>query len=273
MLTKVEVRNNQGGLLTLELDDVSDGLVLEDVDGLDPVKATISSSSFADQDGTQYHSSRLEDRNIKLTIGLEPDYITTSVRDLRIRLYNYFLPKSEVKLRFYMSEGLVVEIVGRVESCESPLFTKEPQMVISVLCTDPSFVDLTSHTVSGSTVSTTTTTTITYDGTADTGVVFELDVDRTMTEFTIYHTAPDGSLRIMDIAASLSAGDVVVINTNRGSKGATRTRTGTTTSILYAVSPQSVWLTLQYGDNLIRVYAEGAAVPYTITYMDKYGAL
>lgn len=273
MLNKVEARNSQGSLLTLELDDVSDGLVLEDVEGLDPVKATISSSSFAQQDGTQYHSSRLEDRNIKLTIGLEPDYITTMVRDLRNRLYNYFLPKSEVKLRFYMSEGLVVEIVGRVESCEAALFVKEPQMVISVICFDPNFIDLTPVVVTGSTVSTTTTTTITYKGTEPTGAVFVLNVNRTMTEFAIYHTAPDGSLRIMDIAAALVSGDVVTINTNRGSKGITLTRTGTTSSILYAISPQSVWLSLEHGDNHIRVYAEGAAVPYMLTYMDRYGGL
>lgn len=273
MLTKVEARNNQGALLTLVLDDVSDGLILEDVIGLDPVKATISSSSFAQQDGTQYHSSRLEDRNIKLTIGLEPDYITTMVRDLRNRLYNYFLPKNEVKLRFYMSEGLVVEIVGRVESCEAPLFVKEPQMVISVLCPDPNFIDLTPVVVSGDTVSTTTTTTVTYDGTEPTGIVFVLSVDRTMTEFTIYHSAPDGTLYIMDIAAALVSGDVLTINTNRGSKGAVLTRTGSNTSLLYAISPQSTWISLQHGANDIRVYTEGAAVPYTITYMDRYGGL
>jgi hypothetical protein len=273
MLTKLEVRTSSGALLVLPLDDISDGLVLENVDGLDPVKATIVTSSFAQQDGTQYHSSRRDDRNITIKLGLEPDYISTTVRDLRLRVYNYFMPKSEVKLRFYMSDGLVVEILGRVESCETSLFSKEPEMDISVVCFDPDLIDLNLVTVAGNTTSTTTSIPVTYDGTTDTGVTFTLNVNRTLTQFTIYHNAPDGSLRLMDFAAALVAGDVVKISTVSGSKGATLTRGGTNSSLLYAVSPQANWTALQHGDNHIRIYALGAAIPYTMTYMNRYGGL
>ncbi len=44
MLTKLDVSTVQGDLLTLQLDDVSEGLVVLEVEGLDPVKATLVSS-------------------------------------------------------------------------------------------------------------------------------------------------------------------------------------------------------------------------------------
>lgn len=99
MITMIEARNVQGSLLGLGVDDISDGYILEDVDGLHPVKATIVSSSFANLDKQEYQSARRESRDITITIGLEPDYVTNTVSELRKRLYAYFMPKSPVKLR------------------------------------------------------------------------------------------------------------------------------------------------------------------------------
>lgn len=273
MLTLVEVRSSQGSLLSLPLEDVSDGLILQDVEGLDPVKATIVSSSFAGMDGSQYQSSRREDRNLILKLDLEPDYITSSVRDLRKRLYKYFMPKSYVSLRFYDSDGLTVDISGRVESFESPLFTNEPEVSISILCFDPDFIDLTPVELNGMTTSGTTETLITYDGSVETGILFTLNLDRNLTEFTFYHRPPDGTLRSMEFAASLVAGDVLKISTVAGNKGANLNRSNSDSSILYGISPQSNWIELMQGDNYIRVYAEGIPIPYNITYTNRYGGL
>jgi len=273
MLWKVEVRNVAGALLTLELQDISDGIVLEDVEGLGPVKATIVSSSFAQQDGEQYHSSRREKRNITFKLRFRPDYGTTTVRTLRHRMYKFFMTKTPVSLRFYDTEGPEVDIVGRVEECEPTIFAKEPGMDISILCFEPDFVDLDVVTLSGNTTASTTETPVTYDGTVETGVLFTLNVNRTLSEFTIYHRPPDGTLRSMDVQAPLVTGDVVKISTVPGNKYATLTRTGSTTSALDYVSPQANWMELEQGDNHIRVYADGAAVPYTIEYNTRYGGL
>jgi hypothetical protein len=273
MLTTVEARTASGNLLILPLEDISNGYVVEDIKGLDPVKATLVSSSFAQMDGEQYHSSRREARNIVLTIGLEPDYITESVRDLRLRLYSYFMPKSAIRLRFYDSDGLVVEISGRVESLETPMFTREPKVDISIMCFDPDFVELTPVVVNGNTVSDNTDTIIEYPGTVETGFVLVLNVDRVLNEFTIYHRPPDDSIRTLDFAAPLQAGDILTISTIVGSKFANLNRGGTISSILYGVSPQSNWIQLEHGDNNLRVYAVGAAIPYEITYTPRYGGL
>lgn len=273
MLWKVEVRNAAGDLLSLELQDISDGIVLEDVDGLGPVKATVVSSSFAQQDGEQYHSSWRGKRNITLKLSFRPDYVTNSVRELRHRMYRFFMTKIPVSLRFYDTEGPEVDVSGRVEDCEPTIFAKEPGMDISILCFQPDFVDLDTVTLSGNTTPSTTETSVVYDGTVETGVVFTLNVNRTLSEFTIYHRPPDGTLRSMDVQAPLVTGDVVKISTIPGDKYATITRTGSTTSALDYVSPQANWMELEQGNNNIRIYAEGAGVPYTIEYNTRYGGL
>lgn len=273
MLTLVEARNIQGASLSLPLDNVSGGYSLRDILGLDPVKATIVSSSFAGADGAQYQSARREERNIKLKLGFEPDYVTTSVRDLRLKIYNFFMTKSKVDLRFYDSSGLVVNIVGYVESCETPLFSEEPEVDVSILCLDSDFLDSTSVATSGSSTSGTTETLYHYSGSVETGISFDFNINRALTEFTIYHRGPDGLLRTMDFADSFINGDVFSVNTITGTKAVTLTRAGTTTSLLRAKSPQSGWLELLPGDNYIRVYATGAAIPYTITYTTRYGGL
>lgn len=273
MLTKVEVRTSAGTLLSLELDDISDGFAVEDITGLDPVKATLVSSSFANMDGAQFHSARRESRNILLTIGLEPDYVISSVRDLRTTLYNFLMPKTEVSLRFYMSDGLTVDISARVESFDADMFTKEPKATVSLLCYDPDFLALVPVEIEGDTVADATEFLIAYDGTTETGIQLVLNVDRVLSEFTVYHRPPDDVVRTMDFAADFVADDVITINTVVGSKAVTLLRASTLSSILYAMSPQSPWLELVPGDNHLRVYAEGAAIPFTIEYTTRYGGL
>lgn len=273
MLTRVDVRSNQGALLTLPLNDTTSGLVVQNIDGLDPVKATIVHNSFAQLDGTQYQSSRREARNLKLTLGLAPDYITDTVGDLRSRLYNFFMPKSAISLSFYMDDDSVFDISGRVESFETALFSQEPEVDISLICFDPDFKDPTGEILHGNTVSTTTRTLVTYQGTVETGVVFDLHVNRSLTAFTIYHNPPDGTMRQMDFAGSLVAGDLLTISSVVGSKGAILTRSGVQSSLLYSISPQSAWIELMPGDNYIRFYAPGAAVPYDLSYTNRYGGL
>lgn len=273
MINLVEARTAQGELLGLPLQDVSDGYVIENIEGLDPVKATIVSSSFAQIDGTQYQSSRREARNIKLTLGLEPDWTTESVEDLRNRLYDYFMPKSNVGLKFYTDKGLIVDISGRVETCETPLFTQEPAVDVSIICFSPDFVDLTPVVVSGASTADEVDTVVPYVGSVETGIEFVMTVDRDISEFTIYNRPPDGTLRSLDFASPLFAGDTLTINTVPGSKGAVLTRNNTDSSILYGVSPQSNWIEFFRGDNGFRVYAEGVPIPYTVTYMTRYGGL
>lgn len=277
MLYLVEVRNSHGDLLSLPLGDISQGFSVKDIGGLDPVKSSFTSSSFAEVDGEEFESSRRDKRNITMKLGLEADFVTTTVKSLRNRLYAFFMPDTPIELRFYDDDDSIVYINGHVESCEAPLFTDEPEADISVICFDPDFVDTEIVTISNNTTAVTTgdtgNTLVHYTGSIKTGLIFALDVNRAVPEFTIYHQPPDDTLRQLDFAAPLSAGDVLTINTIVGAKGATLTRAGSDSSLLYGVSPQSSWITLMPGDNYIRAYALGAPVPFTLQYTNLYGGL
>lgn len=283
MLTRVEVLNRRGSILNLTFDDPSNGLIVADIDGLDPVDAVLVSSTFAGKDGSQYQSSQRGNRNLLIKLDLEPDYISTSVQDLRNSLYNYFMPKSEVRLRFFNDSGLEVDIWGRVENFNSKLFTDTPTASISLLCFDPDFIDPTPVDISGTSTASSEsedgTTEILYPGTVETGVEFTLNVDRTIGEFTIYHTTPGSpAAKTFDFAAPLVAGDILRISSITGAKGITLTRSGTESSLLRGKSPQSPWLELEPGENSIRVYVAGEyddedGVPFTISFATRYGGL
>lgn len=273
MITTVEATNIRGEQLPFVLDDVSGGYAVEEIEGLDPVNAVLVSSGFAQLNGEYFQSSRRDPRDIKLKLSLEPDYVTDTVSALRKRLYRHFMPESPVGLRFTDSDGLVVDIDGRVESCAAPPFTAEPKMEVSVRCFNPDFRATMVTTVTGDTVSSSAETLIAYDGTLETGIEFTLNVNRTLGEFSIYHRAPDGSQRVLEFASAMVAGDVLEIGTNPGAKGATLTHASATNNVLYGISPQSNWLQLEPGDNYIRVYATGAAIPWSLDYVSKYGGL
>lgn len=273
MLTRVEVRTKQGTLLTLPLDDVLNGYVIEGIEGLDPVKATLVTSSGVNEDGEQDHGWRREARDIKLKISIEPDYVTNTVKDLRDRLYAYFMTGRMVYLRFVDDDDLEVDIVGRVETCETPLFTKEPRVDISVHCYNPDFVIPAPIKIDGMTVETPIHTEIQYPGTVDTGIVLTVDVNRTESSFTIYNVAEDEIVRQLDFSAPLVAGDEVRISTVTGAKGATLKRAGAESSILYGVDPTSSWIKFEQGLNKFRVQASGLPIPYTLEYLTRRGGL
>lgn len=282
LLKKLNVTNARGASLDLPLEDVSGGFVVQEIEGLGPVKANLVSSSFANMDGEQYHSSRREARNIVVKLGLAPDYASYSVQDLRSQLYDFFMPKTQALLRFhlfdrhatnYLDQTLDLEIKGRIESFETALFTREPTVDLSLLCYDPDFIDPNPVIFEGSTVSDLTETVLTYDGMIETGVKFTLMPDRDIPEFTIYHRPPDETLNTVYFSYPLLAGDRVEISSVLGNKYVTLTRGGVESSILYSVSPQSNWLEIFPGDNVFRVYTEGAAIPFEIEYTKKYGGL
>ena len=273
MLTKVEIRTRRGSLLSLPLDDISSGYIVEEVQGLEPVKATLVSSSFSGMDGEYFHDGRRESRNIKFKLGFAPDPSLNTVWDLRARLYGFFMPKSEVFLRFFMSDGLTVDISGRVETCDAPMFTQEPVADISIICHKPDLVDLTPVVIPGLSTGSSLATQVDYDGSVSTGIVFTLTVDTAMDSFTIYHTPPDEDIRTLQFEGDLLVGDMLTISTVPGQKSVTVLRSGVPTSMLYAVSPESNWLELMPGTNYVRVYSEGAGRPYTIEYLNRYGGL
>lgn len=274
MLHHVDVRNTKigAGLLSLNLGDPANGFTVKGIEGLDPVKATLVSSSFANMDGEQYHTSRRETRDIRIILGLK--HKTLSVEQLREQLYSVFMPKSEVALSFYKTDGSYLNISGVVETCEAPLFTKEPGMVIIVRCFDSDFVAPVPGTVSAAVVQGTNPVTFTYAGTVPTGITFTLSANAVVPSVVLC-MAPQGfPERYLTFNTQLNSGDVLTIATTKGSRSATLKRSGgVALPALYGVSYDSTWLEVQPGVNTFRAYSPASNAPYTLSWLIKHGGL
>lgn len=273
MLTKIEITNSRSNILTLDLSDQDSPYVVNTIDGLDPVQATLSSSSYAGEDGEIFQSAKRAARNIKIKVDLDPDFDSTTYTTLRQSLYTFFLPKSIIKLRFYQDTGLYLDIVGIVESCTAPLFEQDPPIDISIMCYQPDFTDPRIVSVDGHTVADGTTTELDYPGSVETGTVVTLTMNRPVAEFTIYNVDEGGTITQLDFTGDLHDDDILVVSSLPGAKGITLTRAGMSSSFLYGRSSQSSWINLFPGLNNFRIYTPGDPVPYVLEYVVRYGGL
>lgn len=280
-LKTVSASNRRGDILDISVENPT-GLIIRNIEGLGPVKASLVSSKIAGGDGETYHSGRRETRNLIFDLALAPDMATMSVYDLRMELYKYFMPKSPVDLTFklfdrltpnVLEQNLEVKIEGYVESLEPNMFTKDPSVKVSVICHQPDFKALDEIIFGGASTADLTETALTYNGTTEVGFLFQLLVDRTISEVTIYARAPDNTLSSATITVPMVLGDILEVSSVLGDKYVVLDKGGYVEPVLYGQSPQSKWLKLYPGVNNFRVYVEGNPVPFDITYREAYGGL
>ena len=98
-------------------------------------------------------------------------------------------------------------------------------------------------------------TTITYNGSGETGVTIVIEAFGAASGIRINNTTRSETMildndRIKSITgAGLSKDDEIRINTTKGSKSATLTRDGISYNILHALDKSSKWIYLQAGTN------------------------
>lgn len=273
MLTAVEITNIRGDTLRLPLADASRGYSVRDIEGLDPVNATLTTSTIAQDDGAQPQNARRDTRNITMKLGLEPDYMMTTVQSLRSALYDYLMPKANILMGFYVDGDLFVTSQGQVESFENSMFSADPEVDISVICYNPDFFAPEAEILSSNSRADTNTNVFTYEGTSDIGVIFTLNIDRTLSDFTFVNTTPSGIRQRMSVSGSFTGGDIVTINTIPGQKAVTLKRGALVSSVLYYLDTTAQWISLQKGANAIGVFTASAGIPYTVSYTPQYGGI
>jgi hypothetical protein len=258
MLTAVKVRNPQGEELVLYTENVSSGLAVADIDGLDPVKATLVSSSFATIDGQRFQSSRRESRNIVLKLSMEPNYVTTTIQSIRDLLYRMFMTETTVTLIFTQSDGPDLEIVGVIESFDAPRFARDLLATVSIMCFAPNLLDKTPRSVNVPSASSTVATWFEYGGTVEAGTTISFTVGSIpMDWFSIAHVRPDGEVERLEFAGmTLNPGDTVSIVSLPGEKNVTVRVESTTVEALWAMQPGSAWISLRPGRNGIALVTD-----------------
>lgn len=270
MLTQVTV-DGPRGTLYLPLADASQGYVVKDIQGLDPVKATLSSSVMAQMDGSMFQNARREPRNITMTVGLESDYVTNTVADLRTNFYAFLMTKGIITFNLFKEDGLFASTVAVVESVDNNMFTTDPEIAVSLMCFDPDLYAPSETLVQSTTAVAGDEQDIVYPGTTDTGIVFEMTIPAASGEVRLVNTRPDTISQQFRVAGNFSVGDQLTIDTNPGSKRVGIVRGGAAVSGLYLLDKTSNWISLQEGTNQFTTYWNGVPTPYTIRYIVKYG--
>lgn len=151
MIKSLTVTNDLGESLTITLSEAvpAHGLLITDIDGLGPVKATINKTDLASDDGSIVNSTRIGNRTITLTLR----FLETNVEDSRQLTYKYFPIKRQIRLLFE-TDNRYAYCDGYVESNEPDIFNKAETTKISIVCSDPNFYfTSTSSTVFSSVVS------------------------------------------------------------------------------------------------------------------------
>lgn len=290
MLTEVKAYSSWRSAPTLPLTDggraETDLLQIRNIDGLDPVKASVNTSPFGAVDGASYTGSSVLTRNIVLTIGLKPDWDVWTFEKLRRLVYQYFMPKRQTRLVFYSDDLVPVEISGVVESCEVNQFSKDPEMQVSIICPDPYFTALEPVVLTGQTVpigsvqpveQSLPVTLIEYNGTIEAGL--HLDVTATTdpppTEIGIQLGDPKISYFGVQAAVNPSMYfelsslpmQKFVQNINIGS--------GVITNLLSKVNIQegALWPSLAPGENEFIVTTDVGVHDWELTYYERFGGL
>ena len=106
----LKVENSKG--YVLELTDNEENYQITNIEGLDPPKADINTSSYANNDGFSFNGSKIKDREIVITMKINGD-----VEENRLKLYKYFRIKEWCKI-YYKSELRDVFIEGYVQTMD-----------------------------------------------------------------------------------------------------------------------------------------------------------
>lgn len=269
---KIEIFSPYQKKLTLVFGESDTGFHVREIDGLDPTKSNIVTSTFAQQAGVQRQTSRREPRTLKIKLGFDIWYGPVTVEVLRQQLYDFFMTQMNVTCRFYLGSGLVVDVRGEVEDFVSPRSVEDPEATISIFCFDPDFT-ASAPLFLGETGAGNTTATLKYAGSVPAGFRFSMFAERDLPGFELKITPDDRRQRVMTFDLPTPAGTVLEFSTIPNEKGAWHIKNGVRTSVLQGVLGNSVWPELHPGDNQVRVTMGGASNPFRIAYTSRYGGI
>lgn len=277
MLTEVKAYSSWRSAPTLTLDPAgrleTDLIQIRNIEGLNPVKAAINTSPFGSVDGSSYVGSSVLTRNIVLTLKPNPNWDTWSYEKLRRLVYSYFMPKLVTRLVFYSDDMVPVEIYGVVEDVSVSIFSKEPEILVSIICPDPYFTAVTPVVITGVNDE---VETFTYNGSIEAGMVVKVSwVSGTPTTIGIQIGSPKntyfGVVATVEETKYFELSSIpmrkYVQNINIG--------TGVIENLLSNVYLQegSLWPMLEPGENEFMVVTDAGVQDYELTYYERFGGL
>lgn len=279
----LKIENRQGEILTLTHNQ---NYIVKEIDGLEPPKAGINLSDVSGMAGGLYNSSKVEPRNLVLTV-----LPCCPVDDNRLHLYRFAQAGQWCKI-YYANKSLNVKIEGYVETIEAQTFTKLQQIQISIICPQPYFVgmkeiyndisdviadfefpfSIPQKGVEFSYLNPDMLAHVTNYGDVDTGVVINIATRGEVVNPTIHANNTRGA---MGVNVTLHEHDQLIIDTNSGQRNIFLIRDNTETSIINRMKPNPEWFVLTPGENVFSYTAESGADLMSVTFehQTKYGGV
>ena len=280
MLTEVKAYSSWQSAPELLLSDTgraeTDLVQIRNIEGLDPVKASVNTSPYGSVDGESYVGSSVLSRNIVLTIGMNPDWGDWTYESLRRLLYSYFMPKRPVQLVFYSDDMDPVEIRGIVESAEINTFSKDPEFVVSVICPDPHFTALEPTVLTGQSVRPGgNARVIEYEGNIEIGMHVQVTQVSGAAPTSIGIQIGDPSSSYFNLAATVTATNYFEANSvpTRRFVQNVDLNSGVISSLLSKVVQGSQWPIFQPGENEFSVITDAGVQDWELVYYERFGGL
>lgn len=252
------------------------------IDGLNPTKANINTNKVVNMDGAMFKSSKLDMRNIVITLKVKGD-----IEKNRINLYQIFNVGKKSKL-YYSNETRSIWVECYCENIITNLFSQTEEMQISLICPSP-FLSNIEKAVSdlskvvkkfsfpfslpaeGSVLSgidLDKTTTILNSGEGETGLIITIYSRGEEVENPIIFNAGTGEA--FKLETVLNDSDFIVVNTNKGNKSVIKYSNGTEENLLSKVTPDSVWLQLKQGYQNFTYTTQNKNKDYLLTVSFEY---
>lgn len=261
----LKVENKLGQILTLTQDEQNYQVL--NVTGLNPPEAEIYTNAVAGMDGEKFKSTKLQMRNLVLTIKINGE-----VEANRIHLYEYFKTGAWCKI-YYSNGSRSVYIEGYCETIECPLFEMKQQMQISIVCPEPYFKSLMTiyadiskqfaafefpfeieeEGIEFSILDVDRETVVTNGGEITSGLIITLTARNGNVAYPILYNVNTGEHMLINLV--MQEGDVVIINTNKGSKSVKKISNGIETNVINAFMAGSSWFQLPVGSTVFTYQA------------------
>ena len=279
----LKIQNSRGELY--ELTHNTKNYAVVGIDGLTRPPTNINTAIAGNIDGSFFNSSRVEQRNLVISIILRGD-----IEGNRQALYNIF-PLKSVCTIYFENKNRSVKIQGYVETLEGNLFSMQERMQVSIICPRPYWQDMNAILDEISTlvrlfqfpfsISDPVAFAEIYNephaflnnlGDAETGftIEFTLTKDLNSLQFTNLTTGA-----YFGIEYALLTGDVFTLSTIQGALRVQIERNDETINLLNYITSGSTWIKLITGLNDI-IYSCGedeADFPININAVWLYGGV
>lgn len=273
------IKNSSGQALTLTQNESEYQVI--DIQGLQPAPATINITEYAGQDGGGINSTKVNVKNIVLTIKINGD-----VEKNRLMLYQILRPKEPCRF-YYKNSSVDVYIDGYVETIECEYFSNGETMQVSILCPFPYFIGTKINNVDISKVRSEVEFPLAFDSPipfssyisdyvaqinnvadSDTGLTFTVKFKTASSFLTIINTATG---EYITLNFNFIVGDKVIINTGLRQKSIKLFRNGTEYNLFARLDINSTLFQLHKGKNYISYdSSDSEFVEVKMTYQLNY---